>query len=546
MAQDQVSAEPSLHRFTSQADQFGASEYSPQRSLSTGSASEPDLLLALTIDVEPVQDQEGRRACRRKSMPLYSGGLPALNFAKFIKPKIPLFRRLSSHPLDDNTLFKRAIEQHHQLQQKPQHGVPAAPLTEDHYSAIKQQKETIYKLTQGRKHAKNYFERFYFMANQCFIYDEMLTLCALCTHHKCDIAGHERCRCIDPCLCDSLCTLRKCNRSNGVGLPRSHIFPRTLLESYEKIHCKGQTNYIYDPSTKKIKGTGQLAFPLFCNKCEQLACGEEKILNSVYMQLMVVSADDHPTVEKALSHELRHILAVLLFRGILMGVNFWEELLRIPYQDFFDVFSKLHNYCSSDCRKSEHEEQSFADNIHLFMLPNAKFNPQNEHPTYILDFQLRNPQFTTVIEVGKSYCFYMKFDCFHCVVPIVDNGDLGFLKNAGSCFAEHNYNEDNHSYMFLDHRDAINHFPRELLHYNLAQTEQLLNRFLHVPKHINSQPYCVIKWALLWPEVNSETQPPTQESGGSKIPIKASVRGIKGLQEKARNHSTDAGRSKIT
>ena len=79
-----------------------------------------------------------------------------------------------------------------------------------------------------------------------------------------------------------------------------------------------------------------------------------------------------------------------------MGVNFWEELMRIPYQNFFEVLSQLRDYCL-ESNIEEYKQQSFANKIHLFLLPNAKFNPKNQQPTYILDFQLRNPQFTTVI-----------------------------------------------------------------------------------------------------------------------------------------------------
>ena len=133
----------------------------------------------------------------------------------------------------------------------------------------------------------------------------------------------------------------------------------------------------------------------------------------------------------------------------------------------------------------------------------------------------------------------MKFDCFHCVVPLLDYGahDLDFLTATGSCFAGHNYNKDEQYFAFLGHRDAINNFPRQLLDYNLAQVKQLLYRFLHVP--IDSQPFCITELILMWPELNSTTRRPTQETGCLKIVIEEPLKGEKvdDLQEKARKAS---------
>ena len=290
-----------LQRFPSQVetqDQLEASEYISQRSIS-GSASESNLLLL--NERIPIQDQMGtssrQRQSHSKSVPpaphsrfhLCSGGLPITDFAKLVKPKFHPFRRLSSHPLDDNTLSNK---QYHQLQQQPQQEPPAVPLTKaklferklaqnaERKLASNRRKETLHKLVQGQQDTGSFFRKFYFVANQCFIEGEVLIQCALCTLNKCVIAGHHY-KLHGPTCSDQkqrFCTPRMCNRSNGVRHPDSHIFPRALLKSYGKIHCREQVNFIYDPSydpskvdastvnpssTKKMKGIGQLAFPLF-------------------------------------------------------------------------------------------------------------------------------------------------------------------------------------------------------------------------------------------------------------------------------------------
>ena len=234
------------------------------------------------------------------------------------------------------------------------------------------------------------------------------------------------------------------------------------------------------------KEPSKLVHPLFCEACETKASLEERFLRDVYLQIMTTAADKHPAVEVSQSHRLRHILAILLFCGILMAVNMWNEWLS--HENFFKFFRDLRDYCL-ETDVARYSEMPFAKQIHLFLFPNTHFNPRNERLGYILDFQLWNPgpRFTTVIKVGNSYCFYMKFDCFHWVVPLVDNGDLGFLNASGSCFADCNHLDEN--FLLLNHKEAMEFFPRVLLEHNQVESGRLLEKISGVSK----QPYIVIE-----------------------------------------------------
>ena len=504
-----------LQRFQSQAPSEEAeSQDQPEPKASRQlqrSLSESNLPLLSPIQDEDEEGSLGKRKSRSKSKKrksrsksvqphssVFSGWLPALDFTDHVKP--PLYHRLSSHPIDKDFLHKRLIEQYHRPRQLPE--VSLAEFGQAKHM-LKRTTKRLYTLNKKRRQEwdEEAKQEFFFVANQCFLYGINLTLCALCTHSKCKLAGGCNkllCNC-DQAKCTESRLCIDCNKGNHANHRKCHIFPSSLLESYGKIHCSKQVNFIYDPSSRKMKGVGTLAFRLFCKDCEERAQNEEEILRNVYLKIMAVNGKScHLKVSESLSHKLRHILAVILFRGTLMGVHFWKQLMRISYQKFFEVFLELRNYCF-ESEMETYSKMPFADKIYLFLLPNAPFNPQNEQPTYIIDYQLRNPQFTTVIKVGKnlSSCFYMKFDCFHCVVPIVDNGDLGFLSTTGSCFAAQTYKK---SFILLDHKDAINSFPRELLDYNLTQVEQLLHQILHIPKAIKEQPYCILRWHLMYPE----------------------------------------------
>ena len=395
---------------------------------------------------------------RTKSVPSLSSleGLPHHSYVQRAKRSVSLYhkhRRNSSHPQDDDVIRNRAILE--SLQPPPK------PLVSKSQKAMEKLRDSVCR--QGESLP---IKQFYLAVNQCFLYGHNITLCALCRQQK--------------------------EKSDS---PKSHIFPESLLDSYRKIHCEQEKGFIYDPATQRTKRAGTLVYPLFCKKCECDASNEENFLRDFYLQIMgpdESQKDKHPEILAFRSHKLRHILAIVLLRGILMAVNIWNEIMS--YDNFFTVFLELREYCLETELKS-YSKSPFAQKVHLFLFPNAHFNIQNEKPNYLFNFQLRNPQFTTVIKVGNSSCFYMKFDCFHCLVPLVplvNNGDLGFLNTPGSCFADCNYLSEEDSFILLHHKEAMEIFPRVLLEYNQVEAGQLLDHFLGVSKYL-TQPYCVIQ-----------------------------------------------------
>ena len=402
--------------------------------------SEPDLFQ------QPVREEETAKKLHRvKSAPsLFSlEVLPPHSYVSRAQRTVSTdhkHRRNSSHPQEVDVVRSRAILESSQPPQKPLVSI-SEPAMEKMRDRVCDRYEILSK------------PQFYLAANLCFLFGLDISPCALC------VKGKKR-----------------------PDAPKSHILPKCLLKSYGKIHCPQEVNFIYDPATHSKKKPRTLVHPLFCHDCETKASLEERFLRDVYLQIMTTAADQHPAVEVSQSHRLRHILAILLFRGILMAVNMWNEWLS--HENFFNFFMYLRDYCL-ETDVARYSEMQFAKKIHLFLLPNTHFNPLNERLCYTLDFQLRNPgpRFTTVIKVGNSYCFYMKFDCFHWVVPL-DNSDLN---TPGSCFADCNHLDEN--FLLLNHKEAMEFFPRVLLEHNRVEAGQLLEKISGVSK----QPYIAIE-----------------------------------------------------
>ena len=140
---------------------------------------------------------------------------------------------------------------------------------------------------------------------------------------------------------------------------------------------------------------------------------------------------------------------------------------------------QLRTYCL-DINKTK-----IAEEIHLFLVPNYHINPMNIEPTYILDFELRNPQFTSILTSSNGIpYFYMKFDCFHCVLPLSFEKDIKFTHD--SCFN----NRSLSSYELPGRSRAISIFPDELLQYNISQIGHRLSQivYLGIPSNI----HCII------------------------------------------------------
>lgn len=279
-------------------------------------------------------------------------------------------------------------------------------------------------------------KNFYIQANQLFIFGRTIGICPLCTRQK-----------------------------KKKGEPRSHIFPRALLELYAAIHCKGDGQFIYDLSDGKPRGAPGLSFPLFCDSCENNGSKEEGLLKDVYLQILGSESARFPiTVVRV--NKLKHILAILMFRGILLGVNFLKEVLNAYFTDFYEVFIQLRDYCyETECEFYKNKEIS--NRIYLSLLPNSHFTKYNFDPSYILDLQLRNPEFTSVVVIKGAVFLYTKFDCFHCTLPITPTHNKSL--RGSSCF-DLSFKD---LYDFPNQRLGVQIFPQLLLDYNLSKIEKL-------------------------------------------------------------------------
>ncbi len=191
----------------------------------------------------------------------------------------------------------------------------------------------------------------------------------------------------------------------------SHIFPRCLLKAFSKIHCEGEGNCVYDSSTGECMGANSLTLPLFCISCEKNACHNEQRLRDLYITIMA-KGDKHIEITDDQDQWLKKILAILMFRGCLTGINFFGEI-----QNDFDELMKwliaLRKFILSS-------DEKISERLALYLLPNGSFNPNNAAPTYIFDFVLRCPSFTSLVRCNDQTFIYTQFDCFHCVLPFYD------------------------------------------------------------------------------------------------------------------------------
>ena len=239
--------------------------------------------------------------------------------------------------------------------------------------------------------------------------------------------------------------------------PKSHIFPSCILKLYKKIHCKPvDKEFIYDQISCTYKGGNALSFPIFCRACELNASKEEGALKDMYLKLTGTTDEEHLSNDY---YMVKHILAVILFRGMLLGVNFLKEIEA--NQDFFYIFDLLREYCFS-----ADYESCWVSKFHVFILGNKHYNPNNKDPRYKhpLELQLRNPQFTTMVKTneGQDVFLYMKFDCFHCVLPI---------KSTTIRFPE---------------KEAFHKFPLFLWKYNLQEVGILVPQLISTERTITA------------------------------------------------------------
>ena len=215
---------------------------------------------------------------------------------------------------------------------------------------------------------------------------------------------------------------------------KSHIFPRSMLVIFNEIHCLNESeDFIYDFSRDKKKRARAIAYPMLCRECEDL-CDEES-LKILYIFLM-----DKPNMKciKVLNDGswLQHVLANIMFRGILLSDSLPEDLLD---KYFWQSFTTLQDYCRDTKKRMPW--------LNLFLLPNKAMNEEEIAFLYPLEYVLRNPSFSTVVRSRHKKTqinfIYTKFDCFHLVLPLDDDSKAYFdrFQNGFDTFAErgHNY-----------------------------------------------------------------------------------------------------------
>ncbi len=280
----------------------------------------------------------------------------------------------------------------------------------------------------------------------------------------------------------------------------SHVFPRCLLEAFSKIHCDGESNCVFDPSTGKCMGANSLTLPLFCSSCEMDACDNECRLKNLYITIMA-KGDKQIKITDDQVQWLKKILAILMFRGCLTGINFLVE------QNFF----KLIKWLIALRKFIRSGEDDISKRLALYLIPNNPFNPNNADPSYILDFVLRCPSFTSLVRSKGRTFFYTQFDCFHCVLPF-DDVEQKFACDASmthvtNCFFTHSPS----NVFYLPSSEAMKrNFPSLLLQVNCWRTlemEIILLRNQHIgkccrivtPRFPNRSSYNPVLPNITWP-----------------------------------------------
>ena len=290
-------------------------------------------------------------------------------------------------------------------------------------------------------------EIFYVFANQLYRFGKHTDLCPLCQK------------------------IKKEKQDGSTAHPHSHLFPDALLKTYLKIHSASD-HIIYDAFIGKFKKPKGVAYPIFCNDCEHKASPKEHFLKDLYLVIMGGENGKRLRITTEQREDIEWILALLLFRGLLYGVDFLKETHRLYFPKLMDTFFKLRNFCHQETPDSD-----IRSLIQVFILPNDDYNPNN--PNYSLELQLRNPVYTTIVaQNGSNNAFlYTKFDCFHCVVPLDSNND-SFKKY--SCFS---LTEDKSHYTLPYNREGIDQlFPTALLNHNIQGVAHMVQFLSYLNK----------------------------------------------------------------
>ena len=212
-----------------------------------------------------------------------------------------------------------------------------------------------------------------------------------------------------------LCGIKKKYRRNKEGErdPDSHIIPGSCLVVYRDVHCEGEGNFICNLSLSKVHGAKKLTFKLLCHKCESFASHAEQKLRDLYLNIL--SRPNERIEVPNESEWLTFIFGTIMFRGLVVTGNV-DLMNEIRNRRFGSIKALL------DLREYCREPQIVKPPpLYLSILPSGPFHPKLRDLTRIVDIQLRNPEFASLIDDGLEGALYIKFDSFHCSLPFVDH-----------------------------------------------------------------------------------------------------------------------------
>ena len=281
---------------------------------------------------------------------------------------------------------------------------------------------------------------------------------------------------------------KKTQRSGGHR--HSHVIPECILHNYWMMHSSyEQTDYIFDFSRNERLAAGSLTYQLLCGNCEDHYSVSENYLLSLYIYIA-----GKPDVNFVFPHKtgedtswLRYILANIVFRGILVNVDLYDECFKEQ-----EVISKIYSLWEFCAGKS-----SSPPNLKVFLLPNKPFNEQVNDFMYPFEMLIRMPRCTELVKQSEGTFFYTKFDCFHIVFPICETSEIYFETFRNGVIVEgqdlqlrwsvHPKTELSREGKMIklqyhpDHTDLRKHFPEVLLSWCASLYQTYVSRAYNQP-----------------------------------------------------------------